>query len=285
LGTLEPDTGQSGAWTSDRLPADLAIALDATAGRRGCFGSPAHFFTETGSTNDVAARLADRGAAEGTTVVALAQSSGRGRFGREWFSPAGAGLYVSVVCRSAKAAPYLTLAGGVAVADGIRTATGLPVYLKWPNDVVVPHGGTPVRHRKLAGILAEASTTQLGLQHVILGFGINLRTAAYPSDLADRATSIETELGRAPDAGTVLAETLAALAGQVDALSRGEPHQIVARWRDLAPSAIGATVEWDSAGGRLSGTTAGIANDGALLVRVGARTERIISGELKWISR
>jgi BirA family biotin operon repressor/biotin-[acetyl-CoA-carboxylase] ligase len=266
---------------SEAVPPEIAAPMRATADRRGSFGEPLHFFTETGSTNDVAASLADRGASEGTTVVALAQSSGRGRFGRAWFSPAGAGLYVSVVCRDARAAPFLTLAGGVAVADGIRTATGLPVQIKWPNDVIVRDAPSAPR-RKLAGILAEASTTPLGLQHVILGFGINLRPAAYPADLADRATSIETELGRPPDAGAVLAETLATLAKLMASLSRGVPDPVVARWRELAPSACGTTVEWETSSGRMSGTTAGIAEDGALLVRVGPRIERVISGELRW---
>ncbi|MEP6917562.1 MAG: biotin--[acetyl-CoA-carboxylase] ligase, partial [Acidobacteriota bacterium] len=182
---------------SEPLPEELAAALRTTASRRGVFGDPVYYFSETGSTNDVAATLAEHGAPEGTTVVASAQSSGRGRFGRAWFSPPGAGLYVSVVCRNAAAAPLLTLAGGVAVAEGVRTATGLPVEIKWPNDIVA-EGGAQARRRKLAGILAEASTGSDGLQYVILGFGINLRSAAYPPAIADRATSIEAELGRSP---------------------------------------------------------------------------------------
>ncbi len=266
---------------SEPLPPDLAAPLGATAERRGRFGDPILFFSETGSTNDVASALAQDGAAEGTTVVALAQTAGRGRFGRQWFSPAGAGLYASVVCRNPDAARFLTLAGGIAVAEGIRAGTGLPVQIKWPNDVVV--SGRPIgRCRKIAGILAEGSTTAQGLQHVILGFGINLRAAAYPSDIADRATSIETELGRPVESGAVLAETLAALAGLMASLSKGDAGPVLAQWRALAPSARGTVVEWDTPGGVRAGTSNGIAADGALLVRVGDRIERVISGELKW---
>src|SRR5690349_10431788 len=122
---------------SDPLPEDVAHALALTASRRGSFGDPLYFLSETPSTNDVAATLAERGAPEGATVFAAAQTAGRGRFGRAWFSPPGAGLYVSVVCRNEAAAPFVTLAGGVAVAEGVRAATGLPVQIKWPNDVVV----------------------------------------------------------------------------------------------------------------------------------------------------
>lgn len=264
------------------VPAEIAAALRATAGRRGAFGEPLHFFTETGSTNDVAATLAERGAAEGTTVVASSQTAGRGRLGRGWFSPPGAGLYVSVVFRNPRAVPLLTIAGGVAVADGIRAATGLPVGLKWPNDVIVESGLAPVRRRKIAGVLAEASSGAEGVQHVVLGFGINLRPAAYPPEIAGRASSIETELGRVPDAAAVLAETLCALAAYSEAVHAGDGGSLLERWRALAPSARGTTVRWDAPDGERTGVTDGIDESGALLVRTGGRVERIISGEVRW---
>jgi BirA family biotin operon repressor/biotin-[acetyl-CoA-carboxylase] ligase len=266
---------------SDPVPEDVVQALAATASRRGCFGNPLYFLTETPSTNDVAATLAGRGAPEGATVFAWSQTAGRGRFGRTWFSPPGAGVYASIVCRNETAAPYLTLAAGVAVAEAIRLATGLPVHIKWPNDVVV-EGVAPARRRKLAGILAEASTGTDGLQYVILGIGINLRRAAYPPELSDRATSIETELGRSVDGAAVLAETLASFAGWFAQISRGESRRLLSRWRELAPSAHGAALEWDAPHGVVTGVSAGVADDGALLVRVQDRIERIISGELRW---
>ena len=265
----------------DALPPEIASELARTASRRGRFGEPALYFAEIGSTNDEAVRLAELGAREGTTIVALAQTAGRGRFGRSWFSPPGAGLYVSVICRNAQAAPYVSLAGGVAVADGIRTATGLPVEIKWPNDIVVDSGFR--RRRKLAGILAEASSSQDGLQHVILGFGINLRAASYPPEIVDLATSLESELGREVATGAVLAETLAALSQRLAELATGDAAPLLARWRQLAPSSTGAPVAWDTPAGMRAGKTAGIDEDGALRVRVDGTTERIISGTLRWI--
>ena len=267
---------------SEPLPPSFAAALEATRPRRGRFGEPIYFFPETGSTNTVAATLADGGAADGTTVVALAQTAGRGRFGREWFSPAASGIYASVICRNARAAPFLTLAGGVAVAEGIRRASGLPVQIKWPNDIVVEQGTGSARRRKLAGILAEASSGAEGLQYVVLGFGVNVACAAYPPSLGDRASSVEAELGRPVDPGAILAETLAALAQACDDLERDRGALVLERWRALAPSAEGTIVEWDTTAGPLSGTSAGIDDDGALLVRRGDRVERIISGELRW---
>jgi BirA family transcriptional regulator, biotin operon repressor / biotin---[acetyl-CoA-carboxylase] ligase len=267
---------------SEPLPADLEEALDRSAASRGEFGAPVVFLSETGSTNDVALAMAERGAPEGAMAIALAQTAGRGRLGREWYSPPGAGLYVSLVCRSTRALPLLTLAGGVAVADGIRCATGLPVFIKWPNDVVVLDETVPGRRRKLAGVLAEGSSGAQGLHYVVLGFGINLRPAAYPSGLASRATSIETELGRPVDRGRVLADVLSMLNRHVTALADGSAAGLLERWRALAPTAVGARVEWTENGATRSGTTSGIDDDGALLVRTPDRVERIRSGEVTW---
>lgn len=269
--------------SSEDLPKELASALRASASRRGSLGEPVWYFTEVRSTNDVAAALAEQGAAQGTTVIASAQTAGRGRLGRAWHSPAGAGLYVSIVFRDPRVAPMLTLAGGVAVADGITAATGLPVEIKWPNDIVVREGRDRPRRLKLAGILAEASTGAEGLQHVILGFGVNVKAVPYPPDVAAIATSVEAELGRPVEPAAILAETLAALRSQVRWLETGENAPILTRWRALAPMAIGSTVEWEHTDGRRRGTTMGIDDDGALLVREANRTERVSSGELRWL--
>jgi BirA family biotin operon repressor/biotin-[acetyl-CoA-carboxylase] ligase len=267
---------------SEPLPDDLAAALASSAERRGPFGQSVVFLSSIGSTNDVAQTLAERGAPGGAVVVALAQTAGRGRQGREWFSPPGAGLYLSVVIRSASIVPMLTLAGGVAVADGIRAATGLPVLIKWPNDIVVRDDRAPGRRRKLAGILAEASTGEAGVQHVVLGIGINVRRVDYPQHLAARVTSLEHELGRPVDAGLVLSEILAGLNDQMRALEAGGTAEILTRWRSLAPGASGASVSWKDRGGTVRGVTAGIDGDGALLIRTGNDVRRVISGEVVW---
>jgi BirA family biotin operon repressor/biotin-[acetyl-CoA-carboxylase] ligase len=265
------------------LPPEFDTALRESTRRRGSIGEPCWYFFETGSTNDEALKLAERGAPQGTTVIASAQTAGRGRLGRSWFSPPGAGLYVSVVLRDPRLAGMVTLAGGVAVADGIRAATGLPVEIKWPNDVVIRDGRARARRLKIAGVLAEASTGPEGLQYVILGFGVNVRTSAFPPSLSQIATSIEAELGRPVDAAAVLAETLAALNAQVELLTTGNTPAILNRWRALAPTAVGSMIEWQRAASPARGTTAGIDDEGALLARIGDRTERILSGEVRWL--
>jgi len=222
-------------------------------------------------------------AAEGAVVVAEEQTAGRGRRGRSWFSPPGSGLYVSVVLAPgrarrdpSRATRLLTLTTGVALVDGIEAATGLRTQLKWPNDVYVAR-------RKLAGILAEASTSRSAADIVVVGYGINVAASAYPPELVDRATSLESELGRDVDRSRVLAETLVSLASWYGRLLDGEFDAILDAWRGRAPAATGARVAWTNADGPQSGTTAGIDGDGALLVRVGDRTERIVGGEVTWL--
>jgi BirA family transcriptional regulator, biotin operon repressor / biotin---[acetyl-CoA-carboxylase] ligase len=267
----------------DRLPEDFAAALAATVDERGVFGARLTYYTEATSTNDLASAAAERGEPEGTTIVAGTQTAGRGRLGRAWFSPPGAGLYMSTIVRRASLAPWLTLAGGVAVAEGIARATALPVQIKWPNDIVAVDGAGFRARRKIAGILAEASSGGDGVQHVVLGVGVNVRSAAFPPDLADRASAIETELGRPVEAGEVVAQILAALNLVLTELWTAGPPPLVARWLALSPSAHGASIEWDDSSGPQRGTTAGLAGDGALLARTAGGLARIIAGEVRWL--
>jgi BirA family biotin operon repressor/biotin-[acetyl-CoA-carboxylase] ligase len=241
------------------------------------FAGRIQWFEEVTSTNDVAAAFAENGAPEGMVVAADAQSAGRGRLGRRWSSPPGAGLYVSIVLRPPPAtAPLLTIAAGVAVCEGIERATGATPDLKWPNDALISG-------RKVAGILAEAGATGAWLQHVVLGIGINLRPAAHPADLASTATSLEAELGREVDRGLVFTELLAALAGRYAELQQGEIPAIVAQWRRLATRTLGRRVEWESNDRVLRGTARDIDGSGALLVETPAGIERVIAGAIRWI--
>jgi BirA family biotin operon repressor/biotin-[acetyl-CoA-carboxylase] ligase len=281
-------------------------------------GSRGRWFTQVGSTNDEAARWAAEGAPEGAFVVADEQMSGRGRRGRTWASPPGAGLYLSVVFRPApdnstpgtvpgvdtrygtryrtgcagRADSLLTIMAGVAAAEAIRRVTGAPVTLKWPNDVIVDerelghawpnHEPPHPSWRKVAGILAEATTSGNLLQFVIVGIGINLRSAEWPPDVARRATSIEAVTGRIVDRDALLFALLEALASQRRVLLAGGAARVLDAWRRLAPSSEGRRVAWETPGGRRSAVSAGIDVDGALLVQTAEGRERIVAGELFW---
>ena len=261
---------------SESLPRELADALGDAGTRLGRLGRRIEYYSTIGSTNDIASARAASGDHEGAVFVADAQTSGRGRRGRTWFSPPGAGLYVSTILTPARsrngerATLLTTLAAGVALVEGIRQATGLAAALKWPNDLAVGR-------RKLAGILAEGAG-----DGIVLGYGINVTSAQYPPDLIDRVTSLESELGRAADRPRVFAETLCALSRRYDDLLEGRFDAILDAWRSLAPSAVGARVSWTTPAGEHAGVTDGIDDRGALLVTTANGTERIVAGEINW---
>ncbi len=268
------------------LPADFAEAFANAGSRLGPFARSVEFYDSVGSTNDIAIALAGNGSAEGAVVIADAQTAGRGRRGRTWHSPPASGLYVSVVLSPgsaardpARAISMVTLAAGVALAEGVSASTGLRADIKWPNDLVVGR-------RKLAGILAEGVSPRSGggerLHDVVLGFGINVSPAAFPSDLADRVTSIESELGRPIDRGLVCAESLVALASRYDDLMTGRFDAILDAWTRCAPGSHGAYVRWHDFTGQHVGVTAGIDAHGALLVRTGDALQRLVAGEVLW---
>jgi BirA family biotin operon repressor/biotin-[acetyl-CoA-carboxylase] ligase len=256
------------------VPSEFAESLARAADRLGTFAQPLFWYGTVSSTNDVAASLAERGAPEGCVVAAHAQSAGRGRHGRIWVSPSGAGLYVSVVLRPSRdAANAVTIAAGVALAEGIEAATGLDVALKWPNDIYAGE-------RKLAGVLAEAAD---GLAYVILGIGINVMPAAYPPEVAARATSLEYELGRAVDRGLLLAECLAALARRYADIESGRDSAVLDAWRRRAALMLGRRVRWQKAGGMAEGVAETIDATGALVVRTSAGMVAVTAGEVVWL--
>jgi BirA family biotin operon repressor/biotin-[acetyl-CoA-carboxylase] ligase len=260
------------------LPDDLAAAMAWARARRPDARLDVRWHASLLSTMDVASSLAHDRAAHGVVIVADEQTSGRGRRGATWASPPLAGLYFSFIARPGRSSdgvpstlPLLTLAAGVAVREGIRIATGLAADVKWPNDLIVGK-------RKLAGILAEGVAIGSPDQAVVIGVGVNVQPAAYPPEIAARATSIEGELGRPFERAELLFEILISLWDGLAALER-KPGDILQAWRAASPNAIGTRVEWD---GR-HGTTAGIDDSGALLVKTDAGIERIIAGELQWM--
>ena len=260
--------------------AELGRALDAAAARLGPFAR-VEYIPETGSTNDLALARAGAGAAHGTVVLADAQTAGRGRRGRLWHSPPEAGVYLSAVLRAeswAGSLSLVTLAAGIAVARAVRSATGLDVELKWPNDVVI---GRP--WRKLAGILSETASATSHVDAVVVGIGVNVRGGAFPPEIADRATALELELGRPVDRVAFVIELLAALAAVTDELQNGHGATVVDAWRRLGRAGLGgAPVHWNDGRTKRRGLARDLAEDGALVVDAGGEIERLVAGEVFW---
>lgn len=221
------------------------------------------------STNTEAMRRAAQGAAEGLCLVADEQTRGRGRQERAWFSPPGAGLYLSVLLRPQHLPlaswPLLTLMTAVATFDALALTTRDEVEfdIKWPNDIYA-------NERKLGGILAE---TVDGGKGVVLGIGINLKDAAFPPEVAQQAVSLQTLLpARAPDKDDLLTKLLAQIeAGYARLETTGETDAILHAWTTRSSYACGKRVrvmldQKGDDGDVIEGVTRGLEADGALRV-------------------
>lgn len=229
-------------------------------------------FAACASTNDEARRLAERGAAHGSTVVADHQSAGRGRHGRGWVDRPAASLLLSMVLRPAGGgdAAALPLRVGLAAARALRAQTGVPVDIEWPNDLVVAD-------RKLGGILCEAAHAGGRLDFVIAGLGINV--AALPDDLDAATRARATSLAEAVAPATVTrAHVAGAIARALAALSADGPMRTdeLEQLRAL-DSLNGRPVRLGT--GR-EGVARGILPDGALVVDTDAGTISVRSGSV-----
>ncbi len=226
---------------------------------RGRWGRDYSYLGQVSSTQDVLREQAAQGALEGTVVLAESQSSGRGRRGRSWQSPAGSGLYFSLLLKPdlpLERVPLLSLAAGVALHEACGVGS-----LKWPNDLLAPDG------RKLAGILLEGDLRGEELRHVLLGIGLNVHTT-------------ETSLERAALEELRPISRLDLLVKILSSLERwvyASPQDIVNAWKSSSYT-LGGRVRTPSG-------QVGIALDldlsGALLVEVDGKLERITAGDVE----
>ncbi|MBU2537988.1 MAG: biotin--[acetyl-CoA-carboxylase] ligase [Proteobacteria bacterium] len=242
---------------------------------------PVHFFSNTGSTNDLALALSNTGATDSTLVVADSQSAGRGRLeGRTWLSPPGTGLYFSLILRphlEPADFPKLTLAAGLALCKGLESHTSCRPGLKWPNDLFL-HG------KKCGGILTETQAmTGTGQPAVVIGIGLNVNTPAdaFAGDLRDKATSLLAESTIHHDRGPLLAGILAELHLVVARLEQGDFSGILSEWRKRNIHA-GRQVSWVNTQGRIiTGISLGPDEEGLLHIRDGRdQIHTIISGDI-----
>lgn len=255
------------------VPAEIEADLSSTV-----IGRRLICFRETGSTNEVAFKLAEEGAEEGTVVVAEAQRHGKGRLGRRWESPAGVNLYCSVILRPPILPPcaaQLTFLSTVAVARAIAATTSLHPSIKWPNDLLV-------NGLKVAGLLNEMSAETEKVNFIVLGIGvnINMRRDQFPADLRHPATSLFLEEGQPVSRHAFTRSLLEALDALYDTyLARGyEP--VRKEWLARC-NFIGRQVRITFQEKELAGMAQGIDQDGALLVRLpDGKVERVLAGDV-----
>jgi BirA family transcriptional regulator, biotin operon repressor / biotin---[acetyl-CoA-carboxylase] ligase len=232
---------------------------------------------EIDSTQRRARELGQEGAAEGTVVIAEAQTAGRGRLGRTWHSPPGRNVYASILLRpdiTPTVVPQLALVVGLGVAGAIETL-GLAPKLKWPNDVLLDG-------RKTVGILTEMEAELDRVRLVIVGIGVNvnLDRGDLPPYLRDTATSLKITAGRPIDRVGYMAELLTS----VERAYGRFVHEGFAGLKadfDARDALRGRRVTREVGGAPVEGVADGVDDDGALrLVADGGAVQRVVAGEV-----
>lgn len=236
------------------------------------------YFESIDSTNTRAKELAFQGAPHGTVLLTDHQTGGRGRRGRSFHSPAGSGIYMSVILRPqcpASELMHLTCAAAVALCNAVEHSCGFRPGIKWTNDLVYGQ-------RKLAGILTELGfDTQGNVDWAIVGMGINCTQEAsqFPEEIRSTAGSLASVSGKSIDRVTVAAAMMDALYRMDQTLLTGKAHTLSRYRKDCIT--LGKEVSLVRGDEIRHGTALDIDCDGALIVRFPDKsTETVNSGEV-----
>ena len=254
------------------IPAEILHTLRAKR-----LGRTPYTFKTVQSTNDLASQYAETGAPEGTIVTAEQQTKGRGRLGRIWFSPAGTGIYLSVILRPdlpPPGAPGLSVMAALALAETLVPYEPGLVQIKWPNDVLI-------NGRKTAGILTELSAERRTVNHVVIGVGINVnqQPGMFPPEIRPLATSLRRELRHKVDRPALLRAFLYQLEREYDLYLKSrlkKSHARLCRYSSL----INHQITIQSGHTRTSGLVTDIDLDGRLVLKTDTGIETITAGEV-----
>jgi BirA family biotin operon repressor/biotin-[acetyl-CoA-carboxylase] ligase len=206
--------------------------LSAAAVQRGwapqVIGKPIVCLKTVGSTNDWVKTAQAEGAPDGLVVFAEEQTRGRGQAGHQWLGPPGGSILASVLLRPLIAPDrlaFLTMLAACAAAGAVIEVAGLPVQLKWPNDLISEGG-------KLGGVLVESSTESGRVESAILGIGINVNLTRAQLAAIPGATSVRAELGHPINRNLLARALLRGLDERYALLRDGEAEAIFAEWRE-----------------------------------------------------
>jgi BirA family transcriptional regulator, biotin operon repressor / biotin---[acetyl-CoA-carboxylase] ligase len=225
-----------------------------------------------GSTNDVARAAAANGAPDGYSVLADAQTSGRGQRGRTWLAEPGAGVLLSVVLRPQLAAGESSVLMMLAACAGAAAigSFGLTPDVKWPNDLLL--GG-----RKVGGILLETSFVGDELEFAIVGIGLNVNVdVARYSEIAATATSLSAEAGTPIDREAVAVALLRELDDRYRLIRGGRAEVVQSEWRRRLATLGRRVVLLDERGTGETVFAEDVEPDGALIVRRDDGSRRVV---------
>lgn len=232
---------------------------------------PVRYFEAIGSTNDEAMDWLLKGAESGSSVIANQQTRGRGRLGRQWITPPGAALALSIILHPPVVYMHrLVWVGALAVTDvcDILLAKVVPaphVGIKYPNDV-------QINQRKVSGILTEAAWQETKLLGVVLGIGINLNVD-FPPELQTTATNLGALRQDLPPVADLYSLLVTRITYWNERLSSDE---LFAAWKSRL-STLGQRVKVND----LVGIATDVTQDGYLLLQTDDGTiHRIIVGDV-----
>lgn len=242
------------------------------------FGRKVYYYDSAPSTNVLARELAQKGAPEGALVITEEQTGGKGRLGRGWHSPRGMGLWFSLIFRPPAApaqAVQLTILAAVALTEAIRKETGIPVGIKWPNDLLFDG-------KKICGILTEMSAEMERVNYLVIGAGINVSQSArdFAEEVRDTATSLFLALNRPVSRVKLLQSILESTEKWYDRWLAEGFTPVLGRWKELSVT-LRRPVRIHSFNETWDGWAEDLDEEGALIVQMPDRSRRkVVSGEV-----
>ena len=252
---------------------DIIVAGDVKLGLgTKTIGKEILHYAEIASTNILAMDLAQKGAVDGTVVIAETQTGGKGRLGRSWTSPRG-NLYVSVILRPSvpiSKAPLITLMGAVAVASGVRRQCGVPAGIKWPNDILLSG-------KKVSGLLTEMSAEPDRIRHIVLGIGVNVNmdSKALQADVRRMSSTLAAAMGKPVDRTALLRTLLLELDLWYHRFLQNDAD-VLAAWKELNVT-LGHRVAVSAGSARLEGLARGVDAEGRLILELDDGTLRQVA--------
>ena len=255
------------------LPSEIQSGLETKI-----IGKNISYHIKADSTNRIAKELANKGAVDGTVVIAEEQIGGKGRLGRSFFSPKSKGIWCSIILRPKflpHEAPKCTLMAAVAVAKAMIRFDLKPA-IKWPNDLL--YDG-----RKIVGILTEISAEMSRINYIVVGIGINvnINREEFPRDLQSIAASLSEMKGEEisrTDFFRALLEEFDKLYLEVNA---GQFENILDDWRKYNIT-LGKKIRVLPAGSsdEFSAEALDIDADGTLIIKTDNGTEKVYAGDV-----
>jgi len=223
-------------------------------------GKKIEYFDYLSSTMNLAMQLGMQGVANGTLVLAESQTKGRGRLGREWYSPKYKGIYLSLILRPAispAASPILTLLSAVSICEAVKKVCDIDSQIKWPNDLLI-------HNKKLAGILTEMNAEVDKVNFVVIGIGLNVNNDK--KSLIAQATSLKEQLDQQVNRIALLQELLFRVEENYFLLEKKGNKAIIDKWRNFTLT-LGKRVKVYCQDKHIEGMAVDIDTDGALLIR------------------